>query len=122
MRREPFEDPFGDPASIPATRAAMASGVSTKSVPASGISVIIEDSSVSARMSSGSRWCTSLCPQARATICISMVIDARKLNTRSAAASTSSRFISSGSWVVIPTGHRPVWQWWQAPGSTPSLR
>ena len=21
---------------------------------------------------------------------------------------------SSGSWVVMPTGQRPVWQWWQA--------
>ena len=28
--------------------------------------------------------------------------------------STSRRADSTGSWVVIPTGHRPVWQWWQA--------
>ena len=28
--------------------------------------------------------------------------------------------MSSGSWVVTPTGQRPVWQWWQAPGAVPS--
>ncbi len=27
--------------------------------------------------------------------------------------------MSSGSCVVIPTGQRPVWQWWQAPGLRP---
>ena len=26
--------------------------------------------------------------------------------------SISRRAASSGSWVVMPTGHRPVWQWW----------
>ena len=36
----------------------------------------------------------------------------KKLATRSAAVSTSSRAVSSGSCVVIPTGQRPVWQWW----------
>ena len=93
-----------------ATRSAIASGVSTKSVPARGIPVISEDSSVSARMSSASRSWTSFFPHARAIICISMVIDCRKLKTRSAAPSISSRCISSGSCVVMPTGHRPVWQ------------
>ena len=33
-----------------------------------------------------------------------------QLATRSAAASISSRFINSGSCVVMPTGQRPVWQ------------
>ena len=28
--------------------------------------------------------------------------------------------INFGSCVVTPTGHRPVWQWWQYPGSVPS--
>src|SRR5207302_10419830 len=66
-------------ASAAATRSAIASGVSTKSVPASGMPVMIEASSVSARMSSGSRWWTSDFPQARAIICISMVIACTKL-------------------------------------------
>src|SRR5207237_10090400 len=51
---------------IAATRSAMASGVRTKSVPASGIPVISEASRVRARMSSGSRSWTSALPQARA--------------------------------------------------------
>ena len=99
----------------------MASGVSTKSVPASGIPVISEASSVSARRSSGSRSWTLFLPHARAIIWTSRVIDCRKLETRSAASSIGRRGISSGSCVVIPTGQRPVWQWWQAPGSMPSF-
>ena len=38
------------------------------------------------------------------------------MRTRRAACSTSRRCSSSGSWVVMPTGQRPVWQWWQKPG------
>ena len=38
----------------------------------------------------------------------------------SAASSMGKRATSSGSWVVIPTGQSPVWQWWQEYGSVPN--
>src|SRR5438094_3199820 len=82
-------------------------------VPTSGIPQIIEASSVSARMSSGSRSCTSAFPQARARTWVSRVMAWSRLETRSGAWSTGRRFTSSGSCVVMPTGQRPVWQWWQ---------
>ena len=49
-----------------------------------------------------------------------MVMELRKLATRSAASSGSRRLVSSGFWVAIPTGHLPVWQWWQKPAGTPT--
>src|SRR4029078_5438140 len=70
-----------------------------KSVPASGTCAIAEASMVSAARSSGSRLCTSVLPQARASICASMVRVCRKLYTRSAAASGSRRVRSSGACV-----------------------
>ena len=80
-------------------------------VPTSGMRVIAAASTVSARRSSGSRSWTLDLPQERAIIWTSRVIAVRKLATRSAASSIGRRAMSSGSWVVIPTGQRPVWQW-----------
>ena len=45
---------------------------------------------------------------ALALAAISLVTACSQLLTRSAAASTSRRFVSSGSCVVMPTGQRPV--------------
>ena len=69
-----------------------------------------EASSVSARRSSGSRLCTEDFPHAFASSVASIVMAVSRRNVRSAPASTSIRVSSSGSWVVIPTGQRPVWQ------------
>src|ERR1700677_3314269 len=82
----------------------------TLRVPAKGTPQMIDASMVKAAMSSGSRWCTSDLPQARANIWISRVMARSRFNARSAPCSISSRFISSGSCVVMPTGQRPVWQ------------
>ena len=89
----------------------------TQRVPASGTPVISDASSVRARRSSGSRSWTSRLPQARARIWISER-HRRATSWRRARRPrrSSSRFISSGSCVVMPTGQRPVWQWWQCVG------
>ena len=44
-------------------------------------------------------------------IWISEVRAWKKLATRRAPAATSSRAARSASWVVMPTGQHPVWQW-----------
>ena len=53
-----------------------------------------------ARLRFGGDAALSALPQARATICNSIVIVLMKLVTRSVAASTSRRAISAGSWAT----------------------
>src|SRR5262249_33075702 len=97
------------------------SGPTVHSTPASGTPANAHASSDAARRSSGSRLWTVFLPTDFATPVSSIIIACRKFATRSAPASGSSRASSSGSCVVMPTGQRPVWQWWQAPGAVPSF-
>ena len=92
----------------------------SRSIPASRAPVNVEASRESARRSSTSRLCTEDFPHAFASSVISIVIAVRNRAIRSAAAGTSRRASKCGSWVVIPIGHIPVWQWWQRPGDVPS--
>ena len=73
------------------------------------LSVVIRSSELSS--------CTEGLPVIRANICRSAVETFRKFAVRAAAFSTSRRFLSSGSWVAIPTGQRPLPQmrYWRHP-------
>ena len=74
------------------------------------MSVLSATSLLIVKISLMSRSCTSERPLIRAKVCTSSFVTLQKFTNRSFDASIEKRARSSGSCVVIPTGHLPVLQ------------